>query len=103
MSDWVLVILVMITEAFLHYFPWKKLLKGRELPRLLAYIFGVLGLMVPFTVWLMDHSTSYVALTLWKVIVGGGVMVAALYGLDHYIELIWRDMEATEREQDGQA
>ena len=98
MSEWILIALVMITEAFLHYFPWMKLLKGKTLPRLLAYIFGVLGLMVPFTVWLLEHSNVNVAVTLWKVIVAGGVMVTALYGLDHYLELQWKDMEAMERE-----
>lgn len=68
------------------------------MPRLLAYVFGVLGLMIPFTVWLFEHGEVLVATTLWKVIVAGGLMVTALYGLDHYLELTWKDMEATERE-----
>ena len=88
----------MISEAFLHYFPWMKFFKGRTLPRLLAYIFGVLGLMVPFTVWLMQESNLEIVIGLWKVIVAGGITVMALYGLDHYLDLWWKDMEATERE-----
>lgn len=89
----------MITEALLHYFPWMKLLRGRELPRLLAYVFGVLGLMVPFTLWLLERNEITVVIIMWKLITAGGVSVVALYGLDHYIELTWRDIEASEREQ----
>lgn len=93
--------MVMISEAFLHYFPWMKLFKGNTLPRLLAYIFGVLGLMIPFTVWLFEHDNLETAIMLWKVIVAGGITVMALYGLDHYLDLWWKDMEATEREADA--
>lgn len=32
MNEWILIALVMISEAFLHYFPWMKLLKGKKLP-----------------------------------------------------------------------
>jgi hypothetical protein len=74
------------------------LLKGRELPRVAAYTLGVLGLMVPFSVWLYERGEIVVLQTLWMVIVAGGAMVSALYGLDRYIELEWRNMEATERE-----
>lgn len=99
MSDWILIAFVMITEAFLHYFPWRKLLKGRELPRLMAYVFGVLGLMIPFTLWLLERDEIAVVIILWKVIVAGGIIVFALYGLDRYMELEWRDMETSEREK----
>ena len=99
MNELVLILLAAIVEGLLHYIPWRKFLKGNELPRLAAYIFGVLGLMVPFTYWLMvEQGELFVAVTLWKVIVGGGMTVIALYGLDHYVDLIWKDMEATERE-----
>lgn len=99
MNEWILLSLVMITEAFLHYFPWAKLLKGRELPHLMAYVLGVMGLMVPFTVWLIEQNESVIVTVLWKVIAGGGITVIVLYGLDRYIELEWRDMEASERER----
>lgn len=93
----------MLSEAFLHYFPWMKLLKGKDLPRPAAYVFGVLGLMVPFTVWLLVNNKEVnIVIALWKVIVAGGVIVFALYGLDRYIELEWRDLEATEREQSAE-
>lgn len=102
MNEWTLIYIVVISEAFLHYFPWLKLLKGKTLPRLLAYVFGVLGLMIPFTVWLLsnkDVEAIETAVTLWKVIAAGGIIVFALYGFDHYLELEWRDRESTEREE----
>lgn len=98
MNEWILVVMVIITEGFLHYIPWMKLLRGKELPRLAAYVLGMLGMMLPFTVWLIQNSETHVVLALWKVIVSGGLIVFALYGLDHYLELTWRDMEASERE-----
>lgn len=101
MYEWDLIITVMLIEALMHYLPWRQLLKGRDLPRPAAYILGVLGLMVPFTVWLIRNDLFGVAISLWRVIVAGGLVVMALYGLDHYIHLAWRDLEATERERAG--
>jgi hypothetical protein len=37
-------------------------------------------------------------MNLWIVIGSAGLTVFALYGLDHYLDLIMRDVEATERE-----
>jgi hypothetical protein len=99
MNEWILISLVAALEALLHYIPWKRFLRGRELPRLVAYILGVLALMTPFSIWLIEHDQLDVFIMLWKVILAGGITVTALYGLDHYVELVWRDMEASEREQ----
>lgn len=99
MTLWALIALVMMGEALLHYFPWKKLLKGNELPRVAAYALGVLGLMIPFSAWLLEQNEVGVLKILWMVIIAGGLSVLALYGLDRYIELEWRDIEANEREQ----
>lgn len=98
MSIALLIALVMLSEGLLHYFPWKKLLKGRELPRVAAYTLGVLGLMIPFTAWLYQCNELETITVLWMVISAGGLIVMALYGLDRYIELEWRDREAIERE-----
>ncbi len=81
MNLWVVITLVMLSEAFLHYFPWKKLLKGRELPRVAAYTLGVLGLMLPFSAWLLDRREIFILQVLWFVIGTGGMTVLALYGL----------------------
>jgi len=96
MNNILLVVIVMISEGLLHYFPWKMLLRGRELPRVAAYILGVLGLMAPFTAWLWERGEMEIIRMLWMVIVAGGLMVLALYGLDHYTTLEMRDLEARE-------
>lgn len=96
MKLWVVIVMVMMAEFGLHYFPWKMLLRGKELPRLAAYTLGLLGMMGPLTAWLWDRNEMEVIQVLWIVIVFAGLMVFALYGLDHYLDLIMRDIEATE-------
>ena len=96
MKLWVVIVMVMMAEFGLHYFPWKMLLRGKELPRLAAYTLGLLGMMGPLTAWLWDRNEMEVIQTLWVVIMSAGLMVFALYGLDHYLDLIMRDIEATE-------
>jgi hypothetical protein len=90
--------MVMLSEAFLHYFPYKLLLRGKELPRVVAYILGVLGLMGPFTAWLWYQADFEIIQTLWIAIGSGGLIVMALYGLDHYLDLELSNMEYKERE-----
>jgi len=99
MNEWVLMALVMMAESCLHYFPWRMLLRGRELPRLAAYTLGLLGMMVPLTVWLLEKGAMEIIQVLWSVVIVAGMTVFALYGLDHYLSLIMRDIEATEWEQ----
>ena len=96
MKVWEVIVMVMMAEFGLHYFPWKMLLRGKELPRLAAYTLGLLGMMGPLTAWLWERGESEVIQTLWAVIVSAGIMVFALYGFDHYLDLIMRDIEATE-------
>jgi hypothetical protein len=98
MNIGVMIALVVIAEAFLHYFPWRRVLHGRELPRVAVYALGVLGLMLPFTFWLIELGEYAIIQTLWIVIISGGTSVLALYGLDHVVELEWKVKEGTERE-----
>lgn len=96
---WVLVALTMAAELGLHYFPWRLLLKGRNLPRVVAYVIGVCGLMIPFSIWLwMDGEVEIIPI-LWLFIVAGGLTVLGLYGLDRLLDLEMRDIEAAERER----
>lgn len=53
-------------------------------------------MMGPLTAWLWDRNEIEVIQTLWAVTVSAGITVFALYGLDHYLDLIMRDIEATE-------
>ena len=94
-----LILLVMITEFGLHYFPWRILLRGRKLPRLAAYTLGLLGMMGPLTKWLWQIGEVEIIKALWAVVIAAGFTVFSLYGLDHYLDLIMRNIEATEREK----
>ena len=93
-----LIVIVVLTEGLLHYLPW-RLWIGRELPRLAAYVLGSLGMMVPLSLWLMDQGEVEIVQALWIVVISAGATVFALYGLDHYMELQKRDVEAGQREQ----
>lgn len=73
MSIGAMVALVIFIETSLHYFTWRLLLKGKELPRVAAYILGVAGLMVPFTAWLLENGELLIARALWLVIASGGM------------------------------
>ena len=53
-------------------------------------------MMGPLTAWLWDRNELEVIQTLWAVTASAGITVFALYGLDHYLDLIMRDIEATE-------
>ena len=98
MSIGAVIAIAMLAELGLHYFPWRMLLKG-ELPRVAAYVLGVLGLMVPFTFYLWERGDADVICALWEVIGAGGLTVMALYGLDHWLSLQRELMETREREQ----
>lgn len=87
-----LIIYVVILEGLLHYIPWRKWL-GKDLPRLIAYVLGVLGMMVPLSLWLMDHGEIEIMQTIWIVIVSAGLTVFALYGLDRHLELERNDAD----------
>lgn len=99
MSVPALIALVIFIEAFLHYFPWRLLLGGRELPRIPAYTLGVLGLLVPFGVWMVERGLAQEALVLAAVTVAGGAAVAGCYALDWLLRLWWERREAQERER----
>lgn len=101
MSDWVLIAFVMVTELMLHYIPWRQFLRGCELPRPAAYALGVIGMMGPFTVWLMERCHIEIAIMLWLVILAGGMAVLGGYGADAIRDLYWREREAREREQEA--
>jgi hypothetical protein len=96
MKLWMVITMVLMAEFGMHYFPWRILLRGRELPRLVAYVLGLLGMMGPFTAWLWDRDEIAIMQTLWIVIISAGFMVFALYGFDHYLDLIMKEMEAKE-------
>lgn len=88
-----IVIIVILVELGLHYFPWRMLIR-RKLPRPVAYTLGLGGIMVPFSLWLMDRDQIEILQTMWIVIISAGFTVFALYGLDRYLDLEKKEVEA---------
>ena len=98
MNIWSLLVIVALAEGFLHYVPWRLFLRGRELPRLAAYLLGVLGMTVPLTAYLWLNAEHEIIVVLWAVTGTAGLVVIALYGFDRYQDLVMKDIEASERE-----
>lgn len=105
MKWFVLLAVVAMGEALLHYVPWRLIMKGKreELPRVVAYVLGVLGMMVPFTVWLWDlgevGEVVEIIHTLWSVIGMAGLTVMFLYWFDSFLDLSMKDKEHTEEKE----
>lgn len=64
-----------------HWFPWRLAL-GRDLPRLAAYVLGVVALVAPLTVLFARRGELDAAIGMWAVIVSGGAAVMLAYGVD---------------------
>jgi hypothetical protein len=97
-----LIVIVALAEAFLHYFRWRMILGGKELPRVAAYMLGVLGLMLPYTRWLSTRNIVQALEAikmLWIVIITGGLSVLICYGIDAVVDLAWGKREAEQRER----
>lgn len=103
MKEFVLLFVVVLIEALLHYIPWRLIMRGKreELPRVVAYTLGVLGMMGPFTVWLWDRGDIETIHMLWAVISAAGLVVLFLYWFDHNLDLEMKDIESAERERHG--
>ena len=52
--------------------------------------------MAPISLWLWFRDEKGVIIVLWEVVVAGGLTVMTLYGLDRYLELEMRNLEARE-------
>jgi hypothetical protein len=70
-----------------HWFPWRLVL-GRNLPRVWAYVVGVLGFLVPVTAlfWYWDVNGLVEAwlnlIALWACVVASGLAVVLAYAID---------------------
>ena len=80
-----------------HYFPWRLVL-GRALPRIPAYILGMAAVAVPVSVLFLLWNAYLEIAALWAAIVAGGLTVMICYALDRYLALQARASEAEERE-----
>ena len=93
-----LIVMVVVFQLLLHYLPW-RLWIGTDLPRLIAYVLGLLGMMGPLSLWLMDHGEIVMLKTLWLVVLSAGGAVFMAYGIDRVIDNERENAEAKRREQ----
>ncbi len=84
-----------LIELMLHWTPWRLFLQ-QDLPRPVAYMLGVLGLIGPLT-WLFRENPQ-AQQALWVVTISGGLAVLFGYGVDRLGIELARRKEAEERE-----
>lgn len=94
-----------------HWFPWQLMLR-KPLPRVTAYILGVMALAIPLSVLYWQWDRFYVPphfhlIALWSVVVSGGLAVMAAYAVDWLISRVTLAAELneilSERDYGGQA
>jgi hypothetical protein len=95
-------LIVFLIEFGEHYFPWKLLLRKR-LPRVVAYMIGVLGLVLPLGGLFIWWQAWECLIALGVVIGCGGGAVLLGYGLDHAMKRITlaSELEELMRLKDG--
>lgn len=80
-----------------HWFPWRMALGG-ELHRVLAYVLGVLGIVLPLTVlyWNLEQTRGLHVLALWACVTASGMAVMGAYGLDWLLNRVRKSYEHEE-------
>jgi len=71
-------VLLLLVE---HWLPWRMIFK-RELPRILAYVLGVLALALPFSALLAYWGEFHALAAFWAVVAAGGLAVMTAYFAD---------------------
>src|SRR5689334_5648918 len=86
-----------LLQWVLHWFPWRMLLR-RDLPRLLAYILGMLGIILPVSGLFIYQQAWNSLIALWAVVIASGVATVKAYGLDWLLNRITLSYESQELE-----
>ena len=95
------VLIVMLILWLEHWFPWHMAL-GKELPRLVAYVLGVLAMVLPLSglywMWSLDPpgSAHVYLIALWVVVLAGGAAVGIAYVIDWILRSIRTSNELQE-------
>lgn len=100
-SLFILMTVIFLAEALLHYIPWTLLLNGKRLHPTAAYILGVLGFLLPLSAWLLWKGQCLALLAVWVAVIAAGVPVLGFYLFDYVIDLVWSNREHRERENHG--
>lgn len=68
-----------------HYIPWRKWLRI-ELPAVVRYVMGILGLFIPLTVLFSYWRDVLAVIAIWVVVVFAGGFVIVAYALDSWFD-----------------
>jgi uncharacterized membrane protein len=79
-----------------HWFPWEMLLR-RPLPKLAAYVLGVLGLILPLTGLLAVWGAWWSLAAVWATVLAGGGGVLIGYGVDWWLRRMAQGEELREQ------
>jgi uncharacterized membrane protein len=79
-----------------HWFPWRMVLRRETLPRIVAYILGVLGIGLPLSVLFCAWQSWSELLALWIVILVSGLAVILAYAIDWTLDRVRRSYEHEE-------
>jgi len=93
---------VAFIELTLHWFPWQLLMR-RKLPRLAAYVLGVLGMMLPFTILLLYWKEIHTLIALWIILGAGGLAVMGAWAIDEFMRRLAHASELEELNETRQA
>lgn len=94
-------VVALLSVLTLHYFPWQALMK-KELPRIPAYVLGVMAMAFPLTVLFLLFqvwTNTEVLVSLWLVIGAAGSGTILAHNLDSWIYHKTRADETEEREK----
>ncbi len=91
-----------LIQMVLHWFPWRMIM-GHGIPRILAYILGVLGIVLPLSALFIQWQQVGVVpdewqhlLALWACVLSSGLAVIAAYGFDWVLNRVRKSYEHEE-------
>lgn len=91
--------MISLAEGFLHYFPWRLILRGEKLQPPWTYLLGTLAWVVPLSVWLGVYGYVVMVAVMWVAVGAAGMSVMCWYVFDWVIDLVWHKRESAQREQ----
>lgn len=84
-SFWFAVVFAALGELLLHWAPWP-----RTLPRVVAYVLGVLVILIGCAIWLIPSGHSQVLIGMAGVTVAAGLATVLGYAIDRLGNLLVR-------------
>lgn len=77
-----------LIQFSLHFIPWQEIRHDwKEPPRFLAFVLGVLGILIPLTVHWFVNGAYHSLVDAWTSAIVSGVVVALVYWFEYTREL----------------